>query len=130
MSDDHDDRVFQVVSLFPSVRDRFDDGSPSFIFQHPVDTLQHVETNEYRSHVISLRICLLTTQDLDADPFPEDDWPCDPRPFYPDAEWHVETLVGKVDSVARVETLIKSDKFDLFSICATARRIRTFPESK
>ena len=93
-----------------------------FIIQYPVDTLQHVETNEYRSHVISLRICLLTTQDLDADPFPEDDWPCDPRPFYPDAEWHVETLVGKVDSVARVETLIKSDKFDLFFNLCDGRR--------
>ena len=30
-----------------------------------------------------MRVCLLTTQDLDADPFPPDDWPCDPRPFLP-----------------------------------------------
>ena len=53
----------------------------------------------------SVRICLLTTQDLDADPFPEDDWPCDPRPFMPEAEWHVATLVGKVNSVRQVEQL-------------------------
>ena len=39
-----------------------------------------------------MRICLLTTQDLDADPFPEDDWPCDPRPFLPEAEWTLEVL--------------------------------------
>ena len=34
-----------------------------------------------------MRICLLTDQDLDVEEFPKDDWPCDPRPFYPDAEW-------------------------------------------
>ena len=39
-----------------------------------------------------MRICLLTNQDLLADPFPADDWPCDPRPFYPDAQWEVECL--------------------------------------
>ena len=62
----------------------------------------------------SLRICLLTTQDLDADPFPEDDWPCDPRPFMPEADWHVATLVGKVASVEQVEKLIAENRFDLF----------------
>jgi D-alanine-D-alanine ligase len=60
-----------------------------------------------------LRICLLTTQNLDADPFPEDDWPCDPRPFMPEAEWHVATLKGKKGSVRQVERLIKQG-FDLF----------------
>ncbi|MGE4619726.1 MAG: D-alanine--D-alanine ligase [Planctomycetota bacterium] len=60
-----------------------------------------------------MRICLLTTQDLDADPFPEDDWPCDPRPFIPEADWHVATLVGKHKCLKQVETLIKDD-FDLF----------------
>ena len=60
-----------------------------------------------------MRICLLTTQDLDADPFPDDDWPCDPRPFMPEAEWHVAILVGKVASVAQVEKLIE-EGFDLF----------------
>jgi len=60
-----------------------------------------------------VRICLLTTQDLDASPFADDDWPCDPRPFLPDDEWHVATLVGKVESVVEVERLIE-DGFDLF----------------
>lgn len=40
----------------------------------------------------AMRICLLTDQDPDADPFPEDDWPCDPRPYLPDAEWTVVEL--------------------------------------
>lgn len=61
-----------------------------------------------------MRICLLTTQDLDADPFPEDDWPCDPRPFMPEATWTVATLSGKVNSVRQVEDLIDSGKYDLF----------------
>jgi len=61
-----------------------------------------------------MHICLLTTQDLDADPFPEDDWPCDPRPFMPEATWTVATLSGKVNSVRQVEDLIDSRKYDLF----------------
>ena len=61
-----------------------------------------------------MHICLLTTQDLDADPFPEDDWPCDPRPFMPEATWTVATLTGKVNSVRQVEALIDSGKYDLF----------------
>ncbi len=60
-----------------------------------------------------MRICLLTTQDLAADPFTDDDWPCDPRPFMPEAQWHVATLVGKHESVAQVEQLIEQG-FDLF----------------
>ena len=59
-----------------------------------------------------MRICLLTVQDLLADPFPESDWPCDPRPFLPDAEWHVE-LLGKATSVRTVKRLARED-FDLF----------------
>ncbi len=59
-----------------------------------------------------MRICLLTNQDLDADPFPDDDWPCDPRPFLPDAEWHVAVL-EKATSVKVVTALIR-DGFDLF----------------
>ncbi len=39
-----------------------------------------------------MRICLLTNQDLLALPFPGGDWPCDPRPFYADAQWEVEYL--------------------------------------
>ena len=64
-----------------------------------------------------MRICLLTTQDLDASPFADEDWPCDPRPFLPDDEWHVATLVGKHESVAQVERLIEKG-FDLyFNLC-------------
>ena len=64
-----------------------------------------------------LRICLLTTQDLDEDPFPDDDWPCDPRPFIPEAEWHVAVLEGKHDCLPHVEELI-SQEFDLyFNLC-------------
>ncbi len=59
-----------------------------------------------------MRICLLTTQDLDADPFPEDDWPCDPRPFLPEADWHVATL-EKSTSVSHLTELV-SRGFDLF----------------
>ena len=61
-----------------------------------------------------MHICLLTTQDLDADPFPEDDWPCDPRPFMPEATWTVATLSGKANSVKQVDALIDSGKYDLF----------------
>lgn len=60
-----------------------------------------------------MRICLLTTQDLESPTLLEDDWPCDPRPFLPNDEWHVATLKGKVDSVAQVEQLI-DEGFDLF----------------
>lgn len=60
-----------------------------------------------------MRICLLTTQDLDAVPFPDDDWPCDPRPFLPEHDWHVAVLEGKKESVTGVERLI-GEGFDLF----------------
>ena len=59
-----------------------------------------------------MRICLLTTQDLDAGSFPEDDWPCDPRPFLPEATWQVEVL-EKSTSVERV-TALAENGFDLF----------------
>lgn len=59
-----------------------------------------------------MRICLLTTQDLDADPFPEDDWPCDPRPFLPEAHWDVIVL-QKRTSVEQV-TALRNDGYDLF----------------
>ena len=63
-----------------------------------------------------MRICLLTTQDLDADPFPENDWPCDPRPFLPEATWHVATLV-KSTCVQQVTEMIHR-RFDLyFNLC-------------
>src|SRR6202162_3327385 len=59
-----------------------------------------------------MRICLLTNQDLLADPFASDDWPCDPRPFYPDAHWEVEYL-KKPTSVEQVTRRIEQG-FDLF----------------
>ena len=60
-----------------------------------------------------MRVCLLTTQDLDADPFPDDDWPCDPRPFLPDAEWHVAVL-ERSSSVKTVTALVREGSFDVF----------------
>ncbi len=59
-----------------------------------------------------MRICLLTNQDLLADPFAADDWPCDPRPFYPDAHWEVEYL-RKATSAEQVTRRIRQG-FDLF----------------
>jgi D-alanine-D-alanine ligase len=59
-----------------------------------------------------MRICLLTNQDLLADPFPHTDWPCDPRPFYREAHWEVEYL-KKPTSVEQVGRRIK-EGFDLF----------------
>lgn len=67
-----------------------------------------------------MRICLLTDQDLDRDPFPEDDWPCDPRPFLPDAEWEVATL--EIDSSVATVTRRAQRDFDLFfNLCDGAR---------
>jgi len=60
-----------------------------------------------------MRICLLTTQDLDADPFPSDDWPCDPRPFLPEADWHYVALV-KETAVETVTSLVREAAYDLF----------------
>ncbi len=71
-----------------------------------------------------MRICLLTSQDLDADPFPADDWPCDPRPFLPEASWEVATL-RKSTAVGRVTALAKNG-FDLFfNLCDGAADEKT-----
>jgi D-alanine-D-alanine ligase len=59
-----------------------------------------------------MRICLLTNQDLLADPFPSSDWPCDPRPFYPEGQWQVEYL-KRPTSVEQVGRRI-GEGFDLF----------------
>jgi D-alanine-D-alanine ligase len=59
-----------------------------------------------------MRICLLTTQNLDAEVFSDDDWPCDPRPFLPEATWHLAVLERRT-SVEQVTTLIRRG-FDLF----------------
>jgi D-alanine-D-alanine ligase len=63
-----------------------------------------------------LRICLLTTQDLDADPFPADDWPCDPRPFLPEADWDVVTL-RKPTSIAQVKECLAAGYDLYFNLC-------------
>ncbi len=60
-----------------------------------------------------VRICLLTNQDLEADPFPDDDWACDPRPYLPEAEWHVAFLDERSTSVREVKALAR-EGFDLF----------------
>ncbi len=64
-----------------------------------------------------MRICLLTHQDLDAHDFPEDDWPCDPRPFLPDAEWHLAHLPDNSSSVERLEPLLAADFDVFFNLC-------------
>jgi len=63
-----------------------------------------------------MRICLLTTQDLDADPFPDDDWPCDPRPFLPEASWDVIVL-EKATAVERVTELTRDGYNLFFNLC-------------
>ena len=59
-----------------------------------------------------MRLCLLTSQNLEADPFPEDDWPCDPRPYLPEATWDVVTL-EKRTAVEHV-TALATNGYDLF----------------
>lgn len=59
-----------------------------------------------------MRVCLLTNQDLEAAKRTGDDWPCDPRPFFPEAEWTVATL-EKPSAVRRIQELSR-EGFDLF----------------
>ena len=63
-----------------------------------------------------MRICLLTNQDLLAVPFPRGDWPCDPRPYYPDAHWEVEYL-KKPTSVAQVARRVEQGFDVFFNLC-------------
>ena len=60
-----------------------------------------------------MRICLLTNQDLDDPTIREHDWPCDPRHFLPNDEWHLAVLGEKHEAAAQVEALI-AQGFDLF----------------
>ena len=71
-----------------------------------------------RSWVVSriMRICLLTNQDLDNLPLPDGDWPCDPRPFLPEAVWEVATL-SKQNSVEEVERRIARGYDLFFNLC-------------
>ena len=83
------------------------------IFQgHPCEKAA-VRLNHSRSTSSIVRVCLLTTQDLDRHPFPSDDWPCDPRPYLPEAFWHVEPLTKK-DAATVVERMVDRGEFDLF----------------
>ena len=65
-----------------------------------------------------MRLCLLTNQDLDDQAVAEDDLPCDPRPFIPEAFWHVAVLGDKTASIAQVKQLIAEGidgkPFDVF----------------
>lgn len=63
-----------------------------------------------------MRICLLTDQNLNTKRFPKNDWPCDPRPFLPEAKWKAVEL-WKEYAVAQVieESRRKYDVF--FNLC-------------
>jgi D-alanine-D-alanine ligase len=63
-----------------------------------------------------MRIVLFTDQDLDADPFPADDWPCDPRPYIPEAEWSVVTL-EKTSAVLQVTKACRNRPDVVFNLC-------------
>jgi D-alanine-D-alanine ligase len=63
-----------------------------------------------------VRICLLTNQDLDAVPFPADDWPCDPRPFFPQAEWHA-VFLKKATAIEQVTRCIERGFDVFFNLC-------------
>ncbi|MCP4200582.1 MAG: SET domain-containing protein-lysine N-methyltransferase [bacterium] len=61
-----------------------------------------------------MRICLLTNQDLND--LPDDDWPCDPRPYLPDATWELAVL-EKTNAVEQVIALSRR-RFDVyFNLC-------------
>ena len=59
-----------------------------------------------------MKICLLTDQDLDAEDFSDDDWPNDPRPYLPEAEWTLAVL-EKDTAVPQINKLA-GQGFDLF----------------
>jgi len=66
-----------------------------------------------------MRICLLTNQDLLAVPFASDDWPCDPRPYYPDADWQVE-CPKKSTAVKQISRRIRQGCDLFFNLCDEA----------
>jgi D-alanine-D-alanine ligase len=63
-----------------------------------------------------MRIFLFTDQDLSADPFPDDDWPCDPRPYLPDADWELVTL-DKENAVLSVIQAARRSPDVVFNLC-------------
>ena len=64
-----------------------------------------------------MRICLLTPQNLDADPFPTDDWPCDPRPFLPEADWTLAVLDSKERAAEAVSARVREGYDLFFNLC-------------
>ncbi|NNE47087.1 MAG: hypothetical protein HKN37_10550 [Rhodothermales bacterium] len=58
-----------------------------------------------------MRICLLTDQDLDGH-IDEDDWPCDPRPYIPEATWELAVL--EKDAVVSQIIEMSQKGFDVF----------------
>jgi D-alanine-D-alanine ligase len=64
-----------------------------------------------------LRICLLTDQDIASGlPLPADDWPCDPRPYLPEARWDVLTLEQE-DAVPRLMDASREGYDVFFNLC-------------
>ncbi len=64
-----------------------------------------------------LHICLLTDQDLDSGlPLPADDWPCDPRPYLPEASWLVQPL-EKEDGVPTLLEVARQGFDVYFNLC-------------
>lgn len=64
-----------------------------------------------------LDICLLTDQDLDSGlPLPADDWPCDPRPYLPEAAWLVQPL-EKEDAVPTLLEVARQGFDVYFNLC-------------
>jgi D-alanine-D-alanine ligase-like ATP-grasp enzyme len=63
-----------------------------------------------------MRICLLTNQDIDAANFPKDDWPCDPRPYYPEAHWELEVLT-KATSAEQIARRVAQGFDVFFNLC-------------
>jgi D-alanine-D-alanine ligase len=59
-----------------------------------------------------MKICLLTDQDLDSESFSEHDWPNDPRPYLPEAEWTLAVL--EKDTAVPLINKLAGQGFDLF----------------
>jgi D-alanine-D-alanine ligase len=60
-----------------------------------------------------MNICLLTDTTVEPNPAdPDADWPCDPRPYLPEASWHVEIL--QLDTAVQQVTALVRRGFDLF----------------
>ncbi len=58
-----------------------------------------------------MKICLLTDQDLDGE-IDEDDWPCDPRPYIPEATWKLAVM--EIDNVVPALIELSHENFDVF----------------